>query len=183
MDHVAYTLTRPAAAPLPIVIDSPHSGTDYPADFGAALQGSALRGGEDTWVHELYADMMAITRTYTTDALLPSEWPEALRGPDRIERYRYWRGMKLANDPSAWRNFGGTVNYDHRPNFARIQCPCTMVGATLFRDPRPPEQVKWVAEQIKGAKYVEVNSSHYMAYQSPELYLPVLLGFLRDVTA
>jgi 3-oxoadipate enol-lactonase len=117
---------------------------------------------------------------FTTDALLESEWPPELRGPDRMERYLYWRGMKLANDPSAWRNFGGTVNYDHRPNFAKIQCPITLVGATLFKDPRPPEQVQWVASQIRGAKYVEVNSSHYMAYQTPELFIPVLEKFLQE---
>ncbi|MBU0800874.1 MAG: N-formylglutamate amidohydrolase [Alphaproteobacteria bacterium] len=28
-----YILTR-AAQPLPLVVDSPHSGRDYPADFG-----------------------------------------------------------------------------------------------------------------------------------------------------
>jgi 3-oxoadipate enol-lactonase len=119
---------------------------------------------------------------FTTDALRDSEWPEVLRGPDRIERYNYWRGMKLGNDPVAWRNFGGATNYDHRPNFAKILCPTTLVGATMFKDPRPPEQVKWVAEQINGAKYVEVNSSHYMAYQTPELFIPVLEQFLREVT-
>ncbi|MFO1326606.1 MAG: N-formylglutamate amidohydrolase [Rubrivivax sp.] len=78
MDHVAYTLTRPAAAPLPIVIDSPHSGTDYPADFGAALQGSALRGGEDTWVHELYADAPRHGAT-----LLAASFPRAYIDPNR----------------------------------------------------------------------------------------------------
>jgi N-formylglutamate deformylase len=33
-----FTLSRPGANAVPIVVDSPHSGTDYPADFGSVLQ-------------------------------------------------------------------------------------------------------------------------------------------------
>ena len=73
-----FTLTPPSAAPLPIVIDSPHSGTDYPADFGARLQGLALRGGEDTWVHELYADAPRHGAT-----LLAANFPRAYIDPNR----------------------------------------------------------------------------------------------------
>ena len=78
MHHPAYTLHRPAAAPLPIVIDSPHSGTDYPADFGAVLKGPALRGGEDTWVHELYASAPQHGAT-----LLSARFPRAYIDPNR----------------------------------------------------------------------------------------------------
>jgi N-formylglutamate deformylase len=45
---------RPEAGALPIVVDSPHSGTDYPPDFGAALPLERLRQSEDTFVHELW---------------------------------------------------------------------------------------------------------------------------------
>ena len=43
---------------LPLVLASPHSGRDYPADFVAAarLEGSALRKSEDCFVDEIYAD-------------------------------------------------------------------------------------------------------------------------------
>lgn len=73
-----YTLTAPQGAALPIVIDSPHSGTDYPDDFGAALQGLALRGGEDTWVHELYASAPEHGAT-----LLAADFPRAYIDPNR----------------------------------------------------------------------------------------------------
>jgi len=49
------TLTLPTVPALPLVIDSPHSGTAYPADFGSVLQGLALRGeygGAATYVAE-----------------------------------------------------------------------------------------------------------------------------------
>ena len=39
----------------PLVLDSPHSGTQYPADFGSALDLATLRRAEDTHVEKIYA--------------------------------------------------------------------------------------------------------------------------------
>jgi len=44
----------PASAALPLVLDSPHSGRDFPADFDAAVTEFDLREGEDCFVDELY---------------------------------------------------------------------------------------------------------------------------------
>lgn len=48
---------RPAAQLLPLVVTSPHSGSDYPAEFVAAsrLDPLALRRSEDAFVDELFA--------------------------------------------------------------------------------------------------------------------------------
>jgi len=46
-------LTPPATTRLPLVCDSPHSGIDYPADFGFAVPLAALRRGEDTHIETL----------------------------------------------------------------------------------------------------------------------------------
>jgi len=51
----AYDLTSPTARPVPLVLDSPHSGTEYPEDFGAAVSLEALRHAEDSFVDQLYA--------------------------------------------------------------------------------------------------------------------------------
>jgi N-formylglutamate amidohydrolase len=50
-------LHEPAARSLPLVLASPHSGSDYPADFLAAsrLDPLALRRSEDSFVDELFA--------------------------------------------------------------------------------------------------------------------------------
>jgi len=45
----------PALAAVPLVLDSPHSGRDFPADFDAAVSEFDLREGEDCYVDELYA--------------------------------------------------------------------------------------------------------------------------------
>ncbi|HET9350915.1 MAG TPA: N-formylglutamate amidohydrolase, partial [Burkholderiales bacterium] len=39
----------------PLVLDSPHSGHDFPADFGAIVTKAELRESEDCYVDELYA--------------------------------------------------------------------------------------------------------------------------------
>lgn len=78
MNATACTLTPPSAPALPIVIDSPHSGTDYPADFGSVLGGLSLRQGEDTWVHELWAGAPRHGAT-----LLAANFPRAYIDPNR----------------------------------------------------------------------------------------------------
>jgi len=49
------TVAEPKGTTVPAVFDSPHSGTDYPADFNHALDLLTLRQAEDTYVDELYA--------------------------------------------------------------------------------------------------------------------------------
>jgi N-formylglutamate deformylase len=45
---------RPATTAIALVCDSPHSGTDYPPDFGYAVATAELRNLEDTHVHWLW---------------------------------------------------------------------------------------------------------------------------------
>jgi N-formylglutamate amidohydrolase len=40
---------------VPLVLDSPHSGREFPADFGAVVSEADLRAAEDCYVDELYA--------------------------------------------------------------------------------------------------------------------------------
>lgn len=50
-----FTLNEPRESRVPLVLDSPHSGNDYPEDFGAAVSLAQLRQAEDGFVDELYA--------------------------------------------------------------------------------------------------------------------------------
>lgn len=99
-------VTFPTTQRLPLVCDSPHSGTDYPADFGFAVPFAALRRGEDTHIDTLWADaprhgatLLAATfpRTYIDPnralsdldpALLDGPWPEPL-APGEKSRLGY----------------------------------------------------------------------------------------------
>jgi len=40
---------------VPLVLDSPHSGREFPADFDAVVGEDELREAEDCYVDELYA--------------------------------------------------------------------------------------------------------------------------------
>ena len=103
----------PRLAVLPLVLDSPHSGTRMPADFGAALPESDLRDGEDCFIDQLYLPaaergipLLAaqFPRTYLdpnrhagdidTD-LLDAPWPGelVLSGKARIGKSLVWRTL------------------------------------------------------------------------------------------
>jgi len=55
---------------IPIVLDSPHSGTFYPSDFGHQVPIEQLRWGEDTHVEQLFEDVLDIGGVMV-DALFP----------------------------------------------------------------------------------------------------------------
>jgi len=71
-------LRGPAAAAIPLVLDSPHSGHAFPDDFGAAVSEAELREGEDCYVDELYAGgpEMGVP-------LLAALWPRTYLDPNR----------------------------------------------------------------------------------------------------
>ncbi len=101
---------RPAS---PLVLDSPHSGFQMPADFGAALPEAALREGEDSFIDALYmpatqrgVPLLAalFPRTYLDpnrhaddidQELLSEPWPgpRVDSGKSRIGKSLIWRTM------------------------------------------------------------------------------------------
>lgn len=98
----------------PLILDSPHSGHDFPADFDAVVGEAELREAEDCYVDELYAaahelgvPLLAATfpRTYL-DAnrhagdidleLIEGRWPGEYRpsGKARIGKSLIWRTLE-----------------------------------------------------------------------------------------
>lgn len=73
-----FTLRLPQADAIPLICDSPHSGTKYPADFRYALPFETLRAGEDTDVHVLWHGLTSVGAT-----LLAAEFPRAYIDPNR----------------------------------------------------------------------------------------------------
>jgi N-formylglutamate deformylase len=74
----------PTCAPLPLVLDSPHSGTRYPSDFGAALPVDLLRSAEDTHVDLLYSSAPSSGATLIS-ARFPRCYIDCNRSPDDID--------------------------------------------------------------------------------------------------
>ena len=71
----------PIGPALPLVFDSPHSGRDYPEDFGHAVPVALLRRAEDAFVDELVASAPSHGAT-----LLQALFPRAYIDPNRHER-------------------------------------------------------------------------------------------------
>ena len=69
-----------SAEALPIVCDSPHSGTAYPEDFGHAVPMSLLRRGEDTHVAALWDHWPDFGAT-----LIEATFPRTYIDPNRSE--------------------------------------------------------------------------------------------------
>jgi N-formylglutamate amidohydrolase len=54
MTHPAFRLHGPSVPAVPLILDSPHSGTRFPSDFDAVVGELDLRDGEDCFVDQLY---------------------------------------------------------------------------------------------------------------------------------
>lgn len=118
----------------PLVLDSPHSGTDYPDDFGTVCDRAVLRRAEDTHVEKLYAFAPALgvawieahfPRSYldanrdTTEIdveMLAAPWPHAVAAdPKVLSKVRLGKGL-------IWRcTDDGVPLYDRRLGVAEVQ--------------------------------------------------------------
>ena len=68
----------------PLVLDSPHSGTAYPDDFGYSCALATLRRAEDTHVERLYEFAPALGCAWV-EAHFPRSYLDANRGLDEID--------------------------------------------------------------------------------------------------
>ena len=74
----------PTVTPLPLVLDSPHSGEHYPDDFDHAPPREVVRQAEDTHVARLYRTAPALGATLI-EATFPRAYIDANRGLDDID--------------------------------------------------------------------------------------------------
>jgi N-formylglutamate amidohydrolase len=74
----AFTVTEPSANHVALVLDSPHSGIEYPEDFRPAVPLAALRAAEDSYVDELYSGAPAVGAT-----LVAARFPRSYIDPNR----------------------------------------------------------------------------------------------------
>ena len=71
-------IVRPQTTAIPLICDSPHSGTAYPGDFRFAVALADLRRCEDTHVEALWADVPAVGGT-----LIHARFPRSYLDPNR----------------------------------------------------------------------------------------------------
>lgn len=85
-----------------LVLDSPHSGVDYPADFRHACDPAVLRRAEDTHVEKLY-DFAPALGVAWVEALFPRSYLDVNRNLTDVDTALLqdaWAG-EIATDPAA----------------------------------------------------------------------------------
>ena len=120
---------RPAGEALPIVIDSPHSGREYPADFGYAAPFELLRRAEDLFVDQLYGHACDLGATFVA-----AHFPRAYIDPNRLLQDidgelldAPWPGPVAAGPKTAlgiglvWRRLGDVPVYQRKLSVAELQ--------------------------------------------------------------
>lgn len=80
MTGLPYVLREPAATPVALVVDSPHSGMEWPADFQPAAPRAAILTTWDAYVDELFGAAPAAGAT-----LLAATFPRAYVDVNRAE--------------------------------------------------------------------------------------------------
>ncbi|MFM9968753.1 MAG: alpha/beta fold hydrolase [Burkholderiales bacterium] len=108
------------------------------------------------------------------DAALRVSYPEILRGDTaRFERYKKrW----LTNDPESFIAANRVVPTDLSAELKRVTCPALVMGC-VHDSIRTPAFTRLVAESLPNARFVEVDSGHFMAIQTPELFLAHVVPF------
>jgi N-formylglutamate deformylase len=79
-----YRRHDPTVAPLPLVLDSPHSGTSYPADFDHLPSRAIVRRAEDTHVETLFGCAPDAGATLV-EALFPRAYIDPNRHPSDMD--------------------------------------------------------------------------------------------------
>src|SRR5580692_6168040 len=148
-------MRRPAARVLPLVIASPHSGSDYPPEFVAAsrLDPQALRRSEDAFVDEIFAAAPALGAP-----MLAARFPRAYLDVNR----------------EAW-ELDPTMFADALPDWVNVRSPRVRMGlGTIAR-------VVASGEEIYGGKLSFAEAQQRVE----QLYQPyhAALGQLVEDTA
>lgn len=178
------SVRRPAQAALPIVIDSPHSGTDYPADFGYSAPFELLRRGEDLYVDQLYAHAPDFGATF-----IAAHFPRAYIDPNRLLADidealldAPWPGPVAAGPKTRlgigliWRLLGDVPVYQRQLSVAEVQ-------QRIERCYRPyhaalEQAIEGAYRQFSAVWHLNVHSMPDDAYQRLKLPVKPLADFV-----
>ena len=105
-------------------------------------------------------------------------YPENLRARDR-ERFKRYQARWVCNTPASFKAQAHMIHaVDLTPCYAKITAPTLVVGAT-HDALRTPELALRVAHALPGSKYIEADTGHFMALQTPQLFVDTVLPFFK----
>jgi len=132
-----YSIVRPGLTEtsLPIVIDSPHSGIDYPFNSGIVAPAEALKTTWDAYVDELWGSAPAIGGPLLS-ARFPRAYIDPNRAPDDIDAAMLDEPWSTALAPSAASSRGmGLIRQNALP------------GVPMYKGKLPASQVRYRLSQ------------------------------------
>lgn len=185
----------PQGEVLPLVCDSPHSGTAYPADFGVAVPLALLRRGEDTLVQTLWeqfpqygATLIEATfpRTYIdpnreeedlNPAMLDGVWPDPLTPSAKTQQGLglIWEKINQAGQ--------STPMYERKLSVAEVQQRITHYWRPYHAE--LAKAIQWSMQRFGGVWHINLHSMPSDVYQrlgTPEKHLTDFVLGDRDGT-
>jgi len=113
------------------------------------------------------------------ESSLANSYPPVVR--HNAEEFRKFRARWLCNDPHSFAAISRMLAAeDLSGEIVRIACPTLVIGCT-HDGLRPPASVEAVAKAVPGAEYLQINSGHFAAVQTPGLMAQAIHQFLCGV--
>ena len=112
---------------IPLIIDSPHSGTEYPLDFNHQAEPSKLRQAEDTHVNELYEYVSSIGGVF-----IEAKFPRSYIDPNRSETDFIFEDLNEKNNSISEIKFNPTIKSELGIGLVWIKIPPN--GEPMYKD-------------------------------------------------
>jgi 3-oxoadipate enol-lactonase len=110
-------------------------------------------------------------------ASMDRSYPEVLRG--NRARFETYRSRWIGNSPQGFAAINRMLlEMELDPELGNIKSQTLMIGC-VHDVLRPPAIVQELAKLIPNARYVEADSGHFMHVQTPELFMQMVMPFLR----
>ena len=112
---------------IPLIIDSPHSGTEYPLDFNHQADFAQLRQAEDSYVDELYKHVSSIGGVF-----LDAKFPRSYIDPNRSENDFILEDLHEKNNSACEIKFKPTIKSQLGIGLVWLKIPPN--GEPLYKD-------------------------------------------------
>ena len=112
---------------IPLIIDSPHSGTEYPLDFNHQADFAQLRQAEDSYVDELYKHVSSIGGVF-----LDAKFPRSYIDPNRSENDFILEDLHEKNNSACEIKFKPTIKSQLGIGLVWLKIPPN--GEPMYKD-------------------------------------------------
>ena len=112
---------------IPLIIDSPHSGTEYPLDFNHQADFAQLRQAEDSYVDELYKHVSSIGGVF-----LDAKFPRSYIDPNRSENDFILEDLHEKNNTACEIRFKPTIKSQLGIGLVWLKIPPN--GEPMYKD-------------------------------------------------